>query len=237
LIADSKYIWPVLTGIYVLLWFCFYLIFKSHRKSLLFGLVFGFAGPICEFISIPEYWNPGFLIPFIIQTPLKTWHFGIEDILSSIAYSGICFGIFEKFYSRRKNEFSERNFKLLSLLAWISLGLSITSFLFFIIGLSGINSTNIGMFTTGAVFYLFNSKYLKTGIKTSVVMATLYWLILVLICLPLFPDMFNTTWNIKRSFYIVGVPLDEIIWAASTSFVAGPVYRVTFAKSDYFFNN
>jgi hypothetical protein len=177
-----------------------------------------------------QYLNT-FLIPFSIQTSIKTWHFGLEDFLSSLAYSGICFGLFERLYSKSKLVVPESDFKLIPLLAWTLTGFTITSFLFFIFGMSGINSTNIGMFSTGSIFYFFNRQYLKTGILTSVIMATSYLLILALICLPLFPEMFYTTWNSKESFFIIGVPLDEIIWAASSSFIAGPTYRIAFGNS------
>ncbi len=190
------------------------------------------SGPICEFISIPEYWNPHSVYGFQIETPIRTWYFGAEDFISSMALSGIAFGVFEIIHKNRSGEkigFSWNGHK--NFFFWVLLGFVILSFLYFEVGLSGINSTNFGMLITALLFYLFNSRFIKSGLVTSLFVAMGYWLLLKLVFLPISPDMFFTIWNESGNsgVYLSGIPLDEVIWAASFSFLGGPMYRVAFS--------
>ncbi len=231
---EYRYFWICLSGFIFLIWLLLVVLNRVHRKAFLFGLPFMIAGPICEFISIPEYWNPHTMFAFIIETPLRTWYFGPEDIISSLALSGIGFGLFEIFHKNRTGEkigFSWRGHR--NFFFWISIGLVIISVLYFGLGISGINSTNLGMFITALIFYVFNIRYLQSGLITSLVISGSYWLILRVVFLPLFPEMFTTVWTESGNsgIYLLGVPLDEVLWAACYSFLGGPMYRVAFNKT------
>ena len=231
---DNKYVYAFMAAYTLILWLVLLLIFKSQRKAFLFGLLFFISGPICEFLYIPEYWTPSFLVQFKIDNPIRIWQFGIEDFISGFAYSGICFGVFELLHKKRTGNNSvpiKLPFRTLSIM--ILLGSLIISVMYFALNFKAIDSINLGMFITALSFYLFNQEYLKTGILTAVIITISHWLFMAYICLPLFPNMIGAFWkcDINNSVLITGVPLDEMLWAASSAFLSGPVYRIAFCNA------
>ena len=231
---DNKYVYAFMAAYTLILWLVLLLIFKSQRKAFLFGLLFFISGPICEFLYIPEYWTPSFLVQFKIDNPIRIWQFGIEDFISGFAYSGICFGVFELLHRKRTGSNSvpvKLPFQTLSMM--ILLGSLIISLMYFVFNFKAIDSINLGMVITALSFYLFNQAYFKTGILTAAIITISHWLFMAFICLPLFPDMISAFWKcgINNCVLITGVPLDEMLWAASSAFLSGPVYRIAFSNT------
>ena len=235
---DNRYVYPFISATTFLVWLLLFLIYKSERKPFLFGLVFCISGPISEFIHIPDYWNPSFLIQFCIANPFRIWQFGIEDFVSGFAFSGICFGVFELHYKKRSDSNclpDKWAYSTLSIM--IIEGLLLISLFYFVLKLKACDSENLGMVITALSFYLFNRKYLKTAILISVIIALSYFLFFALIFLPVFPNMIREVWKCNNCILILGVPLDELLWAASSSFLSGPIYRIAFCRQVVFPGN
>ncbi len=228
---DKDYTWSFLAISSIIAWLYSYFTNKPHRKALLFGLLFLGTGPLYEFFSIPEYWNPEFITRFSIDTPIKTWMFGLEDFVGSFSFSGICFALFETLQMNDKVN-SSRKFPFLCMLLWGLFCLANTVIMYFGFRINGIFSTILGLFIASILFYIVNPYYLKNGLLASLIMGTSYWAFLALVFLPLFPDSFHSIWNEKGNsgFFLIGVPVEEFLWAASSALFAGPMYRVAFFK-------
>jgi hypothetical protein len=97
MLADrNNFAWMFIAGFFLLIWLIIFIWNKPLRKPLLIiSLIFSLTGIIGEFYTIPDYWNPKFLIGFSIKTPHKIWSFGIEDIIATFAYSGVSFWLYE----------------------------------------------------------------------------------------------------------------------------------------------
>ena len=199
---------------------------------LFMSLFFAGAGPIGEFLSIPDYWNPGYLVSFSIYTPVKTWTFGLEDWIGAFSSAGISTALYELLYPKRNSQrnsgFSARRFFIL--VGWSLVDMFLMLVLYVKVGVSGIQSMILSLIVTSGLIYFFHRGYFKTCIYASLVVASGYWIFLSFIFLTFFPNGIHIIWNSKGNLglYLRGVPVEEMIWAFSSCFFVGPLFRLSF---------
>jgi hypothetical protein len=73
-------------------WAIFYAVARRTRKVVLWtSVAFCCVGPVCEYWHHKDYWNPD----YIVRISIGDWVFGIEDLLFSFAFAGLCAGVFD----------------------------------------------------------------------------------------------------------------------------------------------
>ena len=186
------------------------------------------AGPACEFFSIPGYWNPDFILGTSIPTPLGIWKFGIEDLIGSIGIVGIAVFIFELFQKPFSGLPNLSIIPIIRILGITLLGLLMICIFFFIFKLNGIHSCNLSSAVLSILIILLKPSYWRTTTLTGILCTILYWLMLQLVIFIIIPDVFSVVWNPdgRLGIMVVGVPIEELIWAFFLAMIVGPLYRV-----------
>lgn len=228
---DFSYAYLLIAGIYFILSLGGFILFKKIRLPMLvISVVLISAGPISEFFSIPEYWNPWFVAGLTIETPLRIWRLGIEDVICTVGFAGLSLTIFELIHGKPmivENKWHWKPSIRIGLLGLAGLIFVITYFYLFRI--PGIHACNLSMLTVSVLLLIARPEYLRTAIITAIISAFIYWLVLQCIIHPLFPGIFHHMWNPegRMGIMVPDMPLEEILWAFSGALFAGPVYRIT----------
>ncbi|MEO6728320.1 MAG: lycopene cyclase domain-containing protein [Candidatus Dojkabacteria bacterium] len=196
------------------------LVIESLTGSLL-ALPFAFL----EWLFVPFYWNPRSVGQFTIGSSI----FDIESIFFCIAFGGIASICYEMFLSKRERKLSrkksvDRKF-ILKITAIYTLIMIVLAVLFqpyyiyaFIIG--------------GAVVLIFILLTRRSLFKNSFIGALIFTFIyisaLFLISQVFFPGWIDTAWNRQNlllNSYILGIPLEEYLWAFSVGLLWAPFYE------------
>jgi len=236
MLADrNNFAWMFIAGFFLLIWLIIFIFNKPLRKPLLIiSLIFSLTGIIGEFFTNPDYWNPNYLLGFSIKTPHKFWHFGIEDMVATFAYSGVSFWLYELFSKNKsmgKFRFGWR--PVITIFIWGFLCFSAMFLLYLHLGVNGINSSLLVTLLFCIVIYGFYHANLKPGLITALIVGFFYFFFLVIIFKPLFPDSLDIIWNKEGNSGIAlfKVPVEEFAWAFLNTLFIGPVYRILFLSS------
>ena len=173
-----------------------------------------------QFFYFRDYWHPAYLFGTLRGV------LGIEDVLISFFIGGITAVIYEEIfgiqYAKRhlKNHF------------WWMLGFSVFGVLWLFVGniLLNLNSMHVSiaiLLLTGVSILIFRHDLLKDAFYSGVLIGGLMFIFYVLCFNTMFDGIVQKWWLLNHisGILVLGVPLEELMWAFSWGFVAGPTYE------------
>lgn len=211
----------------VIAYIAFFLSFRRGRRTMFWtGLLYCSAGPVSEFWSLRDYWQPGYLVPI----RLGAWRFGLEDILLGWALAGLCAGLFEKAVSRKGGPafLPVRPATFLFMLDWAFAGLIVMAVLIELAGMNSVHALLLSVSAVTAAMLSRRIRYVAPAGGLSLAFGFAYWVFYLVFEHLLFPGSIAAMWNFENTwgFNIAGVPFEEILWAAVTMLFCGPAFRI-----------
>lgn len=215
-------------GFFVAVWLGFLFAAPRSRPAILCsGLGWGHAGPITAPWFRDDYWRPDYLV----TVHLNDWAFGPEDYVFAFLFAGLSAGLFDllqrRWFARPGVRPTLRRFGLLLLLS----GGYLLAMKLLIVALD-VNSGYASMVTfvvgtAGALLY--RPAWMLPASITALGCAGLMWLFYWAYFIVLFPDVIERWWLLDQlsGVRLAGVPLEEVLWAASAGLFAGPALYVT----------
>lgn len=206
-----------------LLLFPIWLLLFLHRKDLrqellLVSIVIGIIGPISELWYLQDYWRP---------ETFNGWTIGVEDFLFGFFIGGIGSVIYEelfgKHFTKRLDRTHHWRWFLIPIVILFLLGLNIP-FLYF--DINSIYASIIALLVTAAVMMYFRTDLwgdlFMSGVLVGLIMSVNY-----LIFLKIFPEAIHRWWELENisGILVMGIPLEELLWAFSWGMVGGPIYE------------
>jgi hypothetical protein len=214
-------------GLYCLaIWVLVYRLTPGSRKVMLWGgILTTWMGPLFEFWHRRDYWRPEYFFPI----RWGSWTFGLEDLLISFTFGGLAAGLFD-LVLRRRGEEELASIKaagavrvLLVLLAYF-MATSLFISLFQFNSLHAMVIAALGL----ALWFLSRRRQwipaaLITGLLSGVMLLISYWGFYF----RFFPEVLHRWWLVSAlsGLMVLGVPVEELIWASISSFFYGPAFR------------
>ncbi len=167
-----------------------------------------------------DYWHPVYIFGNSV--------FGFEDILYMFAVGGILGVIYEEFFGKRLSKRHTRSHPYIMLLFSV-LGLSA---LFVGTMIFHINSLYVSSFIflfIGILTISIRHDLLKHALYSGVCLGALTFVFNIFFIF-LFPDIFQSWWSLDNisGILLVGIPVEEVIFASMLGFVGGPMYEFVF---------
>lgn len=189
------------------------------------------AGIIGEFWLIPDYWDPQYFFP-LASDP---WRFGLEDIIFTGALAGISAAVFE-FFAKRQGLPGSPPISLRTFFAMEGYGLFgciIMIFGFHVLDLTAINALFVSIGFTLILMIRSCKSCLMIMVLPAGAIAVIYTAILIAVFSPLYPNVFETVWNLPNTWgvFFYGVPAEELVWAFLTAWYCGALYRIAATTS------
>lgn len=216
---EMEFPYPYLVWSLLLLGSCLtgFYFFSRERKKILISAFLSMPAACTAILFVPEYWKPARIALFSI---------GIEDLIFSFATGGIVwflvsFSVGRDFsYSISLSTVVKRYSILLAL------GLSLMYFLYGSTKWDVMAEAIVGIIIAGLILLVrFRFKPWRIAVAGSMLF-TLYYLIITIFVLKLFPHM-KLYWNNSHlwGISVFNVPLGEIVWA----FFFGAVWPLAMA--------
>ena len=201
------------------LWLFLFLHRKDLRKEILIvSLLIGIGGPLSELWYLRDYWRP---------ETFNGWPIGIEDFLFGFFIGGIASSIYEeifgKHHSKRVNRKHHWSWFIIPVVA---LSVFVLNLLIFVFGVNSIYaSISIFIALTLLILYFRHDLLvdsLMSGLLVGAIMFFGY-----LIFLTIFPEAIHQWWILQNisGILILGVPIEELLWAFGWGMVGGPMYE------------
>lgn len=201
------------------IWLVLFYFRKDLRKEmLLLSIMGGVAGPISELLYFRDYWRPEILGNF--------W-FGIEDVLFGFFIFGIAGVIYEELFGKHHMKRKTRNKHWgFILVGFVMLGLIATSALVFKFRVNSIYATIIVFMLMAAIMCFSRKDLFPQSIMSGILLGALMF-VCYLIFLSFSPQAIQKWWMLKNisGVLIIGVPLEELLWAFAWGAVAGQIYE------------
>ena len=199
------------------IWLFLYLRRKDLRADILMmSLIFGVCGPLSELFYLQDYWNP--------QTITGT-RIGVEDFLFGFFIGGIVSVIYLELFNKHIKRFKDKNHH------WRLLFLFVAVFTFvfnalFILGINSIYASIAVFLILSLLVYYVRRDLFIDGLMSGIFLA-LTMLISYSVFLYVFPEAIQKWWFLHNisGILIVGIPIEELLWAFSLGLIAGPVYE------------
>lgn len=170
-----------------------------------------------------DYWNPEYIFNISLFGRKLG---GIEDFIYGFFTSGIISVIYEelfgKKYARRKDR--KHHWFFFTIILFF-IGIFIFHFLFYI-GLNSLYAAVFSFLFAFLVITFYRADLLNDALISGLFFGTLTFFFYIIL-LAFFPGIINKWWylsNISNKL-IVGIPIEELVWAFSMGAVAGPIYE------------
>ncbi len=222
---DFTYAYLTISTLLLLVWLFLYWKKPNSRKKML--LVSFFTAPLglTEPLFVPSYW-----LPFTLFDLARRTRFDLESLLFSFAVGGITTLFYEVIWSKSRkpetpHEMSDGRHRLhrLALLSPIA----VFGLLYLFTSLNPIYSASIAMVVGAIATGFCRPDLFKAMLVGSLLFLSLYFVMfLVGIVLP-FPGYVQAVWNLNAlsGVLIVGVPIEELLWAASLGAMWSSIYE------------
>ena len=216
--------WLTFSLIFFTIWVFIWLIKPKLRKEMFWVSLFTMPFGLTEPLFVPLYWNP----PSLFSLASKTG-FDIESLIFSFAIGGLGAVIYESVFKTRhqkmnKHEMHSRkhNFHLLALTSPAIMFIPLILFT----RINPIYSAIIAMFTGGIAAMLCRPDLKKKILIGGLIFFMLYFIFFVLFNL-IYPGLVLKVWNLSAlsGVLIIGVPLEEIIFAFTFGMLWSSVYE------------
>jgi hypothetical protein len=197
---------------------------KVSRKEMLVVSLWTALLGLTEPIFVPEYWMP----PSLFNLAEKTG-FDIESILFAFGVGGLAVVLYEMFFKARHEKLNteEMNHSRHRYHLWALLSAPIIFFILVIFtDLNPIYSTFVALIG-GGLFTWYCRPDLKKKMLVSAVIFTVFYFIYFLTLELAFPGYVLQVWNMSAisGILIVGIPLEELMFAFSFGFLWSSVYE------------
>lgn len=197
----------------------------ARRAMLWTAFLLAPAGPVSQFWHLRDYWRPVHLV----AVELGAWRFGPEDYLFAFGFAGLGAGLFEvQAQSQRlppPGRFSR--WVVARMAGYGTLGLALMALAASGFGWNSLYAGILALFVPAAVMAGGRRDLWPLALLTAVEVAALFWLFYWALFLPLFPGAVGAWWRPEgvSGLRIMGVPLEEPLWAFFGGLFAGPAYR------------
>lgn len=221
MLTDPAYAYIVGTILLGAVWLPFFFYRKDLRREMvMIGVLIGIIAPLWAPWFFTDYWSP-----------MYAFWFGIEDFLYGFFAGGIISVIYEEVYAKRlsRRKISHNR----SVLHLTLIGGS--SALVFNVGIaSGVNSIYAAI-TSFIVFFSGIAWYRRDLIPDALVSGALFTGVtfaFFLVFTALYPDIIEAWWQLDNlsGYMVVGIPLEELLWAFSMGMAGGPLYEFVSGK-------
>lgn len=180
---------------------------------------------LMEPIFVPEYWNPPSLFNLA-----QTTGFDIESLLFSFGMGGLAVVLYERFFGTNHGIISSEERHRVHrhrLHLWVILSFPLAFVLLFTFtNLNAIYSTIIALLV-GGIFTLYCRPDLKNKMLVSGLIFLGFYFVYFLTLILLYPGYVEKVWNFEAisGILIVGVPLEELMFALAFGFFWSGVYE------------
>ena len=211
---------------FVVAWGLLYLGFAGARRAMLWtSLLLAPAGPISQYWHLQDYWRPTHLV----RVEIGTWRFGVEDYLFAFAFAGLASGLFE-FQARARGLPAPGPFSWLMvyrMLGYGTLGLTLMAILASGLGWNSLYAGALALFLPAVLMIGSRGELWLLSLATASEVAVLFWLFYWALFVPLFPGVIEAWWRLEdvSGLRLMGVPLEEPLWAFFGGLFGGPAYR------------
>ncbi len=193
------------------------------RSAMLKGsAAFMVVGPCFEYWHLTDYWHPEYLV----KISLGRLSFGVEDLLFSFAFAGICIGLFWQQLAlagvtcgldRIREGFAGRFFTL-----WP--GICTFWVLVHCYAINSLYAIAASCLVSAGVILLKRPCWVCPALRMALLVASLMWFFYWGYFLVLFPGIIESWWELEALWGVrlVGVPLEEPLWALAAALFIGP---------------
>lgn len=221
-----QYIWLIWSLILIAVWFVIYVFLDSkdkRREMLTVSLWTSLLG-LTEPLFVPAYWTPTSLFNLALRT-----RFDIESLIFSFGIGGIAVILYELIFrsqhtamSAKEHQSSRHRFHIWAIFS----APSILIILLFTTNLNPLHSFIIAMIIGGLATWYCRPDLKKKMIMSAFIFLALYFFyFLTLIAIS--PGYVEQVWNLKAisGILIVGIPLEELLFAFSFGFIWSSIYE------------
>ena len=202
------------------IWLIFFLHRKDLRKEMLIVSLLSAPVGLTQYFFVQDYWHPVYIWGSSIV--------GLEDILYMFATGGIVGVLYEEFFGRH---FAKRHLKghpIVTLLMTV-LGVALMFVGMQVFHLNSIYVASALFLIFGSVTIIFRHDLLYHAFWSGILLG-LVTTVFEILMIFLFPTMIRSWWILENlsGVALLGVPIEEIIFASTFGFVAGPMYEFVF---------
>jgi hypothetical protein len=179
------------------------------------SFLFGILGPLSELWYLQDYWRPQ------IFTGTRI---GIEDFLFGFFIGGIASVIYLELFNKHISKQKDKKHHIRFMLSFVAIFIFIISF--YVFGFNSIYASMITFLSLALLIYYFRHDLFIDGLMSGIFLAITMFLA-YLIFLYIFPSAIQKWWFLNNisGILILGIPLEELLWAFSLGLVAGPTYE------------
>ncbi len=191
---------------------------------MLFGSVLLTPMALTEPFFVPTYWRPD----SILNHPKLS----VEDFIFCFAIGGIIAICYEFVMGSALDHYRLHRtirYVFFQLLFLLSGGIILFVF-YLILRLEFIYATYLFAITEISIFTVLRRDLLRKIIYSGIIFGTFYSTVYIVFSI-LFPIRFVHMWNIRdlSGIFVLGMPLEEIVWAFLIGAVAAPFYELIFS--------
>jgi len=201
---------------------------------ILFSL--GIAGIWFFNYYIIDYWSPQYLGALGLGDLFRRLGLmagGTEDIFFVFLFSGISAVIYEEILGRRHLIKTRKKslkflviFPIVMFIAYFTIAKSNM--------LNVIYADFIGYFICASIIWYFRRDLLRHSLLSGFFMGGFFFLFYSLIYVRIYPGIFHQWWILNKTsdIFLLGVPLEEILWAFFLGLWVGPAYELIMGLRD-----
>lgn len=215
----------LLGGLFFLgVWSGLFVCGRAGRPAMLKGsAAFMVVGPLFEYWHLADYWRPEYLVPI----SLGRLTFGLEDLVFSFAFSGICIGLLvlqlelvgiDGTFDRFREGFAGRFFAI-----WPGIGA------FWVLvdryAVNSLYAIAVSCLVSAGIVLSKRPCWAWPALRAALLVAGLMWFFYWGYFLVLFPGIIESWWDLHAlcGVRLAGVPLEEPLWALAAALFIGPV--------------
>lgn len=214
-------------GLYCLtVWAIIYRLAPGSRRVMLWGgLAAAWMGPLFEYWHHQDYWRPDYIFPL----QAGSWTFGLEDILVSFGFGGVCAGIFDLMVRRwgERAVTTITSAHALRFLLVLLAAFGLTSLLIIWFRLNSLYATVIPSAGFALWFLSRRPRWIPAALITCLAIGSLMLISYGGFYFQFFPEALARWWlaSALSGLMVLGVPVEELLWAATSGLFYGPALR------------
>ena len=224
---DPHYAWLLWSLLLLVVWAVVYLFLRDRdrRKTMLVVSAWTSLLGLTEPLFVPAYWNP----PSLFDLAQRT-HFDIESLIFSFAIGGIVCSLYDWIFGKQDVAIApmERHDPRHQFHLWALLSAPIifVALLIFVPQLNPIYVADIAMIAGGIATWYCRPDLKKKMVVSAFLFLALYFLYFLTLIIA-YPGYVERVWNLAAisGILILGVPLEELMFAFSLGFYWSSVYE------------
>lgn len=221
-----QYAWFIWSLVLLVIWGLVYFTLKnkdSQREMLVVSFWTSLLG-LTEPLFVPEYWSP----PSLFNLALTTG-FDLESLLFAFCVGGLAVVIYERIFDTKHRPISQKEkHQPRHRLHWLTLSSAPLILIPLIIftDLNPIYATIIALLIGGLATWYCRPDLKKKMVVSALIFTGLYFFYFLTL-ISLYPGYVEKVWNLSAlsGVLIVGVPLEELLFAFSFGFIWSSLYE------------